>query len=280
MKYGSGDIDISPKVLYFIEIPNTVGEDEKLELLKHDILIIESDGNIEKLHTLKKRHTKYSAYFYNLENIFIKNRVKRNDFFSFSANIATFIKNFEPNKSLVHTSMIDDEIAYIFRSEGIPYVEKNLRDKKIAYSTILNSIKPFFIENQRLIRSSLRLNLLPMKYKVEIVNLCAKYPEHIMGYIKDLSLSGMGFILRDKHDISSFKLKDRLQVRLFLHRTIIKINVSFVTRVLKNNSEIGVSFNITDGHMIREDYANRLTLLVYNWMKDIVEKHGKIYTSE
>jgi len=276
LKYSNGEIKISPKVLYFIEIPNTIGEEEKLELLKNDILILEEDGNIDSINKLINKHTKYSAYFYNLESMFLKNRVRRENYYSFAANIATFIKNFAPEKSLVHTSMIDEEIANIFRSEGISYVEKNLRDKKIVYSTILNTIPPFFIENQRLFRSSLRVHLLPMKFKVEITNLNTDYLDTMTGYIRDLSLAGMSFILKDRHDLKSFKLKDRLRVRLFLHRNIIKINICLVTRVIKENAEIGVSFNITDGHMIREDYANRLTAIIYNWMKNIINKHGKL----
>lgn len=278
MKYNNGEIRISPKLIYFVEIPGCVGEEEKLELLKRDILLVECNGNLESLHELTKSYSKYSAYFYNLENMTIKNRVKKEELFTFAANVATFIKNLVPERSLVHTSLIDDNIANLFRSEGIAYVEKNMTDKNVILSTIVNAIRPFFIENQRLLRSSLRLFLLQSRCKVEITNLASKISNPINGYVKDLSLTGIGIFLYNKYDFDLFKLKDRLNLKLFLNRAIIKVNISIVTRIHKEKNEIGVSFNITDNHMIREDDANRLTLILYNWMKGIIDKNGSIVT--
>ena len=274
MKYNNGEINISPKLVYFIEIPGCVGEEEKLELLKRDIMLIECNGNYETLQKLTKNHNKYSAYFYNLENMILKNRIKKDDFFSFAANIATFIRNHVPERSLVHTSIIDEDIANLFRYEGIAYVEKNMTDKNIILNTIINSIRPFFIENQRLLRSSLRLFLFQSKCKIEITKISDKIYTPIIGYVKDLSLTGIGFILENKYDLNILKLKDRLTLKLFLDRAIIKINMSIVTRIHEDKNEVGVSFNITDNHMIREEDANRLTLILYNWMKGIIDKNG------
>jgi hypothetical protein len=280
LKDALGEIKIAPKIIYFVELPSTFGEEEKLDLLKRDILVVEKDGNIDTLPSLFKNNTKNTAFFYNLENILLKNRVKKEELYTFAANMAMFIKNYMPDKSVVHTSFIDDNISFIFRSEGIPYIEKSLTDKKVIYNTILSCVKPLFIENQKMLRSSLRLNLIQNKFRAEIINLTDKLYSPVEGYIKDLSLNGIGLILKNKEEIRLFKLKDNLQIKLYLNRSIIKIDLSIATRIFSDHGEIGVSFNITDDHMIRDEYANRLTSIIYSWMKNVIEKSNNINTDQ
>ncbi len=274
MKFGSGEIYIFPKIIHFIEIPYIINDDDKLDLLRKDILLIEQKGELNTLHNLAKNESGNSAYFYDLENIFLRNRIKKEDYFSFAANMATFIKNFIPERSLVYTSTVNEKIAYLFRSEGIPYIEKNLSDKKMFFYTILNIVKPFFIDNQRLMRSALRFQFLPMKYKIEIINLSAKNKSIISGYLKDINLYGLCFVLNNSFEKNLFSLKDKLQLRLFLPRNLIKIGISFVTRISSDKNEIGVSYNISDSHMISVDDANKLTSIFYIWLKEIIVKLG------
>ncbi|MCK4799171.1 MAG: PilZ domain-containing protein [Spirochaetes bacterium] len=278
MKYNDGEIIVAPKTIFWVEIPGIIGESEKIDLLKKDVLLVGHNGHIDSLFNLKASRTKYTAYFYNLESIFVKNKIKPEEFYAFSTNVATFIRTFAPDKSLVHSSFIYDKIADMFRDQGIPYIEKNLRDKKIAFSIVINMIRPFFTEQDRLYRSLLRLHLLPMKYKVEILNLRKPNLPAVYGYIKDLSLNGIGFVFKVRNDLSFFRLKDRIQFRLFLKESILKMNMSFITRIDPNKKEIGVNFNILDRYSIREDHANRLTSLIYNWMKGIITKYGRIDT--
>ncbi len=272
MKDALGEIQIAPKIIYFVELPATFGEEEKLDLLKRDILVIDADGDINYFPRLLIHHSSNTAYFYNFENILLKNRVKKEEFYSFAANMVTFIKSLQPEKSVVHTSFIDDSISFLFRSEGIPYIENSLTDKKTIFNTILNCVTPLFIENQKMQRSLLRLNLLQHKFRAEIINLTDKVYTPVMGFLKDLSLNGIGLALNNRHEIKLFKLKDKLQLRLFLNRAIIKINICITTRMMENTGELGVSFSITDGHMIRDDYANRLTAIIYSWMKNMLEE--------
>jgi hypothetical protein len=278
LKYENGDIEIAPKIIFWIEIPEVIGEHEKIELLKRDILVIEQSGDIDVLYNLKKSKSKYTAYFYNLEGIFVKNKIKPEDYYVFSTNLATFIQGFVPERSLVHSSVIDPKISKMFVTQSINYFEKNLSDKKNAFLTAISMIKPFFSEKDKIERSSLRLNLLPLKYKVEITNLEKPDMPTIYGYLKDISLTGMAFVLHINNDLNFFKLKDKIQIKLFMQQQILKINICFITRVDEKKLEIGVIYNITDGHMIREDYANKLTSLIYNWVKGLIEKYGKIET--
>jgi len=127
-------------------------------------------------------------------------------------------------------------------------------------------------------RSALRLNLAPVKYKVEIMNIDNTKIPTIYGFLRDLSLTGMSFTLQVKNDLNFLKLKDKILIKLFLPQTILKINIAIVTRLDEKNQVVGAIYNITDGHMIREDYANKLISMIYNWLKGIIEKIGKIDT--
>ena len=278
MKYENGEIEIAPKTIFWIEIPGFLDEKERIELLKRDIFIVEFDGLMNNIKNLTKSKSKYTAYFYNLEDILIKNKVKKDEIYSFSVSLAAFINSFIPERSLIHTNFIDEKLANLFRQEGITFVEKNLKDKKNAYSTIVSMIMPFFSENQKILRSSLRLNLLSKNFNVDIVNLDNKDAPIIHCIVKNLSLNGVCFFLQNNNELNFFNLKDRLQVCLYLTRNIIKIDLCFVTRIDKNSNEIGVTFNLTDGLMIRDDYSNILTSMIYNWMKTLIDKYGNIDT--
>ena len=133
MKFQNGEITISPKIIYWIGIPPNIIKTDRIELFKKDIFIIEHDGNHNSLYELKKTANKHTAYFYNLENIIFKNKIYGKSILPFSTNMITLIKELNPERSLVHTSIIDENISNIFRSNGIPYVEKNLNDKKLAF---------------------------------------------------------------------------------------------------------------------------------------------------
>jgi len=147
--YENGEIDIAPKIIFWIEMPDIIGEHERIELLKRDILVVEQSGAIDDIYSLKKSNSKYTAYFYNLEGIFLKNNVQPEEYYVFSTNLATFIKEFVPEKSLVHSSVIDEKISAMFKEQAINYMEKNLSDRRHAFLTAISMIKPFFAEKRK-----------------------------------------------------------------------------------------------------------------------------------
>ena len=279
MQYSDGEISISPKVVYWIGIPSKLERNEHLDLLKNDVLIIEHDGSSDSLCRLKDSNSKYTAYFYNLDDLLFNNKIKKEDIHTFSLNVATFIENLIPERSLVHTSLIDNSIGNLFRNYGISFLEKNLKDKRIAYITLNKIIHPFFVEKGRLERSALRLIVLPMNYKIEVKNLSNSTNSVIIGYIKDFSLNGLCFRLNSKKDLFNLNLKNKLKLRLFIKRNVIDIDIAWIIRIDSDHGDIGVSFNIKDERMIKVDHANCLTSLIYDWLMDIIKKHGKIDAS-
>jgi hypothetical protein len=43
-----------------------------------------------------------------------------------------------------------------------------------------------------------------------------------------------------------------------------------------DKKEVGISYDITDKVMIKEETSNYLTKIVYSWIKEIIDKHGKL----
>jgi len=275
MVYSRGEVIITPKSIYWIDTPVSFNENDRIELLKRDVLLINYDGDIKEIAKLKEKDNKYSGYFFNLDGILSKNHIKGDTLYGFVEKLAQYIGSYINKRSLVYTTILDKKLVEIFKKHQVHFFEKNLNDKKIAISTIIKLIYPFFSENNKLERAFVRLNLLPMKYSLIITNLKQSHVT-INGTLKDLSLNGMGIIISEKNKIEKIKLKDVVEVKLSLKTSIIKISKAIVARVDQNKFEAGLIYNITDSTMIREDYASILTGIIYNWIKEIIKEHGEI----
>ncbi len=277
MEYSKGEVIISPKIIYWVQPPVSLGENDRIELLKRDVLLINFDSNIKDLVQLKEKDNPYSGYLFNLDGILQRNHIKLNAVYPFIEKLAKFINAVMKKRSLIYTTILDKKIDEVFKKYGLIFLEKNLNDKKIAITAIFNLIHPFFAQNNKVERSFVRLNLLPMRYKVTITNL-TRNNIVVNGIIKDLSLNGMGFVVIDENKIDAINLKDILEVKASIKNSIIKISKGIVSRVDQKKFEIGIMYNITDKNMIREDYASFLTGIIYNWIKDIIKEHGEIKT--
>ena len=83
-----------------------------------------------------------------------------------------------------------------------------------------------------------------------------------------------------KTNLIFFKLKDKLKLRLFIKRYVINIDIAYIIRINNGHGDISVSFNIKDERMIKLDSANCLTSIVYDWLINIIQKYGKIESSD
>lgn len=276
MKYENGEVSVAPKTVYWVGIPPVIGKAERIELLKNDIFIIDFDEKMGKFSELLKGQAMYSVFFFNIERMMREESVERQSMLDYARNLATFITTLGPDRCMVHTGIIDKELANIFRSEGIVYLEKNMNDRKKAIATLLELIKPFFIRESKVSRSVVRINLSSSKYKFDLVNLTSPEIPKVTGYLRDLSLNSLGLILDNPGGQKLPALKDWVQVRLYMSGYIIKIIKSLITRVDPDKGELAVTFNINDDNMIKENYANTLSANVYNWLKGVIERHGVI----
>ena len=275
MIFKNGEVTISPNTIYWIKMPVNIGEDDQIELLKNDILVIDCNYGLEDFEKLINPNNNHIAYFYNLDALLQRDKVKKENVYNYCNQVAKFISEYLPQRSVIHTFTIDNNISSIFRSKGLIYIEKNLFTNSNAVSIVLNLIKPIFSEGNRIRRSSLRLGLYPdVKYKVEIQEMTKGVMKQ--GMLKDISLSGIGLLMHDNSDVSAFSLKDNVQLKIYTPSSVLKIFSSLVTRLDPEKKEIGINYNILDNHMVKDETAHYLTKLIFYWIKDIIKEYGKI----
>ena len=269
----NGEIISKPNTIYWVKMPAIIGEPDQIELLKNDILIMDCDYGIEELDRIKEKDKTNAAFFYNLDAILTKSRVISENLYNFAEKISTFISENSPEKSVVHTVTIDVKMCDIFRSKGLIYIEKNLIDKTNAVTTIMNLLRPIFSDENKIKRSFVRINLYPaVKHRVEIITCSEK---KINGFVKDLSLNGMGLIVNDSQEMTFLKLKDNISVKIFTPTAVLKIAASYITRKDDETSEIGINYNINDKNMVKEETANYLTRLIFYWIREILKEKEK-----
>jgi hypothetical protein len=275
MQFKNGEILASPKTIYWFEMPVAISEHEKIELLKKDVLLINYQDDLETMISFKDNIKEISAFFYNFDNILTKKKVFEENKYTFSEKFILFIKELNFKNNLIHTTQIDNKLSNLFKQNGIIYLEKNFNDKRVALSIISALINPFFSNNMKIKRSFLRLNLTPMKYKIIIQT---NRTNNIFGYVKDLSLNGMGIYLINQNDFNFFNLKDLINLKISIKQSIITINNAIISRINKESMELGITYDINSNKMIREDYATYLTGLIYGWLKELINKYGVINT--
>ncbi|MCK4796845.1 MAG: PilZ domain-containing protein, partial [Spirochaetes bacterium] len=222
---------------------------------------------------LKNNNNEFAAYFYNLDDIILKNQNKYKDAYEISIKIGQSIKNYATMRSIVHTNVINNKIALLFKNQNILYIEKTfIKGKKDIIHNIITLYYSLFDNTNRPLRSFLRINLFPQRlHKIEIINL-SNNNYSTNGYLKDMSLNGVGCILFDKKDLDFFKIKDEIQIKLFMPKCIIKILSASVARIKTDEKEllIGAFFNINDKKIIKKNSANNLTKIVYDYIKEIM----------
>lgn len=273
MTFENGEITISPYTLYWIQMPAVIGEPDRIELLKRNVFIIECQYGLNDYSKLLEKKDECVAFFFNLDKILFD--LKKGTEYEIGKRIAKFISRFAPDKTVIHTTVIDPAMREIFQLEGLIYLEKNFNDKEQTVETIIDLLKPLFSNENRIKRTDIRLLLYPgMKFKTEISNIDRTITKN--GFLKDISLSGIGIKFDNEADLDSFSLKDKVQLRIFTHNSIFKIPIGILTRKTPHVKELGVSFIITDTNMIREETSNFIVKMIYKWIKAVILKHGKI----
>jgi hypothetical protein len=278
MEFTNGVVIDKPKTVYWVEMPASIHDSDRIELLKNDILMVDYRMNQGGVTRLKEKDPAKTGFFYNLDDILFRNQIREKDVHAFTAGLAAFIKGHQPDRSVVHTSIIDKTISASFNGSGITFIERNLKDRKNALEMVQEMTKVIFANDESNKRAALRLNLYPASVsKVEIVNLRAP-DKPVPGILKDISLSGIGILLHDRDSAEQFKLKDLLQVKIFTPRALLKLNLSIVTRIDPEKLEMGLHFNINDTRMIKDTDASIITGMIYQWIKDLMKENGDLKT--
>lgn len=169
----------------------------------------------------------------------------------------------------VHTTVLDAHLAETFSNAGVPLVTKNLDYRSHALSSLLHLLPLLFRQDSRLKRKYLRLDFgSSQKYTC---TLASRNNTEVQfdGNIKDISLNGVGFSLKEAHNCSRLNLKEPVNISLVFNKSRIEIKLGFVTRLYSMHNEIGVSFNIRNVAMVSEKNSVELINLFEQWLKEV-----------
>jgi len=263
------DFRISPKKMYWIDMPSDIlSVKERIELLLADVQIRRLPS--ELLHQALPEDAVDSAFLYNFDQIVAKNRMQKNQSAKvLAAKYADYIRAHHPGRALVHTTMLDTEIARTFRMADIPYLEKNIDVKSEVVATMHQIIKILFRNDPKLRRKYLRLELMEdKKYPIRLYSHRFKEIKNVQGFVKDISLNGVGLSLEVRDDYKHFHLKDPVGFTLEIERFMFALHFGFVTRVFLERNELGISFNVFNRKMITEENAAKINQQLQVWLRD------------
>jgi len=268
MIYKNGELIASPLILNWIKMPSIICENEIIELFKRDLLIINTEFDPEYIRRLIELKNRYIGFLYNIEDI-INIYPPHYDILSILNNINFLIKDTLPFKTAIHIKSGNPFIKNFFTNKNTMILPN------INLSTLLSLKSSMFFENSRTPRAFLRLNFYPFDLNEVIITNQTRVSPEIKAYLKDMSLNGMAFQLKDKKDLSYFKLRDLVNIKFLTSFNNNEIYLAITTRIDDNNI-IGINYNINDRNMINQDFARTLSKIMYNWIKEVIINYGII----
>ena len=261
MQITAGEIFIAPKLVYWVEMPKTLGQNLVLELLKRDILVLECP-----LPEVEKKKNDQASFLYNLDGIIQKTRS------SDAANIATLVRESIQKQAshlaMVHTQMINSALKQKFGELKITYIERNLSDEFKAIDVLPRVVPVLFSKLFKNARSYLRMHLHPQhKIRAEIFLQGKKISDMLL---KDLSINGIGILSDTKASFERISVKDFISIKLYFARNIVIINNALVSRKDNENQVLGVSYDINDKRILSKEDSDVLIAIIHKWLKQLL----------
>ncbi|MDH4199993.1 MAG: hypothetical protein OEV66_06390, partial [Spirochaetia bacterium] len=189
-----GRIHAMPRKIYWIAMPESFKEKEKVELLQQDIWVI--PFSIEKIPELEGEAN--IIIFVDLDKTLFSGRASKVASESAIANsLIENIRTVKPLHIIVHTTHINPALKSIFGQASLTYLEKNLYDTTAALATIIKTVNYLYDKTNSNKRAFLRIELdeknrIPVKCRIK--NNPASLIE---GYIGDISMNGLQIVLKN-----------------------------------------------------------------------------------
>ncbi|MCS6984074.1 MAG: hypothetical protein NZM25_02960 [Leptospiraceae bacterium] len=269
---GEGDqpkpqILVHPKTIYWVDMPDVLLPHDRIELLKHDVMI--KSVISEKLSTLPRDPE--AGYVFNLDRYIQKNRTgKLPSEIALAQRLLGIIQsNLVPARSLVHTTYIDPSLQQMYRQAGVLLLEKNIDSKKNIVPLVGKFVEYLFRNDARLKRDFVRIKI-PAEWKspIRITNLRTSVPG-IRGVVMDISLNGVGVRFDKAESIGLFQLKDPARLDFYIEERHFVITLAFVARLHTATQEGGFIFNIRNPNMISDEHATNYSSMIYEFLKSV-----------
>jgi len=261
------EIEIYPKIFFWLAKPKEVTMEESVKFLKKDILFIDPGKNFLKIYNKFAEYKRIGVIVNLDEFVAIDSPVSK--VIDYLTNIITFVKkDFDSLKFIVHSTRRDEELSNFLDDNNVVFFSNDFvyKDGKIDIflEKMINSI--FDFSNQR---TSLRLNFTNTKYTTEIV-----YGNKVFnGVIKDVSLKGAGLVLAYEMDYNNIHIGDFVTLNIDFKVLFFKISRGVVIRKNQHESLLGVKIDLDDPYMIDNDNMIILNRIVDTWITKLIQKN-------
>lgn len=268
------EVTVLPKTIAWVGMPMHIDERERFDLLKRDVFIF--DPGADHVDRLPLINGRYTAFVLNFDEILkYENKLKPHKPAELAIRLREYIEKFSAHNTVIHSSLIDEDISNEFQHHGIIFLQKNLQYKNTARMTIYHHTFPMFHQGQRSQRKYVRVYIHPDKQIRVSLALQHSNKDAVTGYLKDLSLNGMGIRFNEPEELDNFSLKDSVQLIVRSRELTINVATCFVTRTDYKSNMIGVNYNLEDETFIAKQDANNITRIVYQSLERAQQKRIK-----
>lgn len=257
-----------PRIVYWYGLPDFFEEQERFDLLKNDLFIRGFLCPMEEFKKLIGADIR-SRYFLivNIDAIYYKFHADTESPGEFIQKMIAVVAGAGFKNAVLYTG--HDRTGY---SSG------GLREKKIELQATEGFLKKRTIVEHSLnvirratreaqtTRTYVRTPVYPQRQLRVSVTLTIHEGIVVDGFLKDISLNGMGILLSNRHAGLVCSLDDEVAVELVLPHEIINLKKAIIRRVDPREPLIGVTFDVGDPEVITAKHAKILVATVLEWL--------------
>ena len=255
-----------------MNMPSTVNDTVRIEFLLRDILVF--GVNLDNFVEIEKDD--YQIYLFNLDSIIEAREAKTPpEIINIANDMAERIAGFVPEKTIVHSNLLDARLPSIFEKTGAFFLRENLYDDRHMVGHIEKLLRNFLSFEAFGKRAFIRVmtNTTPA-IKVQLETLKGE-SQRLDGTLVDISMNGAGVAFKSSAPMAHIKLKDIVRVKIIFPRHLARIQTALVTRFDHENFMIGINFDCNDPRMVDSEQANALSSFIYQAIKHSMGKLEK-----
>lgn len=254
-------VQAAPKVLCWYGLPKFLNEEQRFNLLLHDIYLHSATGN--DIEAFPQLNGKTTAYVYSFDHYAPQLRAHSETLQVAAANrLADYINTFASHNSVVVTRTLSPKVEKVFHQADVSFLQRDLTYEKPFFQFLKSHALPLFHRQERPERNYIRV--VPKEineFRVFVKNLGRPNDGVLTARLVNMSLNGVNLKMHESR-YRTLDLRDAVQVTLRSPKVAIHIACGFISRINTESDEIAVSFNLVDKSFVDPRDAVSLQRLV------------------
>jgi hypothetical protein len=259
-------VQAAPKVLCWYGLPVFLTEQQRFNLLLHDIYLHSATGS--DIDSFPQLNGKTTAYVYSFDHYAPTLRAHSQSMQVAAANkLAQYINSFCSHNSIVVTRTLSPQVEGVFTNADISFLQRDLTYEKPFFQFLRTHATPLFHGHER--RDRVFLRVAPKEvseFRVFVKNLGRPGDSTMTARLVNLSLSGLSLKMEGTK-YRNLDLRDAIEVTLRSPKVAIRIICGFITRINNATDEVAISFNLQDKSFIESRDAIYLQRLIWHTLE-------------